>query len=221
MQKARHQNGSSTRLVKEEKFVVPAVHWDALGEKHPNTICENALAERHSSGGFFVHFLKDELMTDMKERCIRRFDGESWVKIDHPLLELLVLIYLLNASPHSLSNEMVGVKDLKDALFFQGPHALKTAKLLARYGHDLEGFKAAAEKLGGEPLDLADGAYRFSPFPKVPLYYLLWEGDDEFGPNLSVLFDRSIEQHLSADAIWGLVILISGALGKGTGIYRV
>jgi len=44
------------------------------------------------------------------------------------------------------------------------------------------------------------------------LYYLLWEGDEEFEPRISVLFDRSIESHLSADAIWGLVALVSEAL---------
>ncbi|MFC1828807.1 DUF3786 domain-containing protein [Thermodesulfobacteriota bacterium] len=219
MQRTRQQHEPPAKITKEEKFVVPSTHWDALGEKDPSTICENALAEKHTSGGFLVRFLIDNVMADMDNRCIRRFDGESWEKIDHPLLELLVLVYLLNASPHSFSNEMISVKDLRDALFFQGPHALRTAKLVTRYGHDLAGFKAAAENLGGESLDLADAAYRFLPFPKVPLYYLLWEGDDEFEPNLSVLFDRSIEQHLSADAIWGLVTLVSGALRKGRDFY--
>ena len=219
MQKTGHQHTSPQKITKEEKFVVPPTHWDALGEKNPGTICENAMAEQHPSGGVLVRLLNDNVMADIKERCIRRFDGESWEKIDHPLLELLVLIYLLNASPHVIRNEMISVKDLKDALFFQGPHALRTEKLVARYGRDLAGFMAAAESLGGEHLDLADAAYRFLPFPKVPLYYLLWEGDDEFEPNLSVLFDRSIEQHLSADAIWGLVTLVSGMLRKGTEIY--
>ena len=160
------------------------------------------------------------VVVDMEKRRIRRFEDDSWKQIDHPLLELLILVYLVNASPHVLSNEMISIKDLKDALFFQGPHALRTEKLVERYGHDLAGFKAAAKNLGGEPLDLADSAYRVLPFPKVPLYFLLWEGDDEFEPNLSVLFDRSIEHHLSADAIWGIVTLVSGALRKGTFLYE-
>ncbi len=42
--------------------------------------------------------------------------------------------------------------------------------------------------------------------------YLLWEGDDEFAPRLSVLFDRSIENILAADAIWGIVTRVSKAL---------
>ena len=44
---------------------------------------------------------------------------------------------------------------------------------------------------------------------------LLWQGDDEFKPRMSVLFDRSIEKTLAADAIWGLVSLVSYLLLKG------
>ena len=79
--------------------------------------------------------------------------------------------------------------------------------LLERFGGDLLGFKRAAESLGGKTKDLADLAHKISAFPKVPLFYLFWEGDEEFEPRLSVLFDRSVEKHLSADAIWGLVNL--------------
>ena len=70
-------------------------------------------------------------------------------------------------------------------------------------------------KIGGEPQNLADAGFKILTFPKVPLYYLLWRGDEEFNPRLSVLFDRSVEKHLSADAIWGLVSLVSDALLTG------
>ena len=46
-------------------------------------------------------------------------------------------------------------------------------------------------------------------------HYLLWRGDEEFEPQLSVLFDRSIEDPLAADAIWGLVNLVSDFLLTG------
>ena len=59
---------------------------------------------------------------------------------------------------------------------------------------------------------MADTAFKFLPFPKAPLYYLLWEGDEEFRPNMNILFDKSIERHLPADAIWGVVRLVSDEL---------
>ena len=69
--------------------------------------------------------------------------------------------------------------------------------------------------LGGEPLDLADAAFAFLPLPRVPLYYLLWLGDDEFPPLFKVLFDRAIETCFSASGIWLLVNLVSSNLLQG------
>ena len=109
---------------------------------------------------------------------------------------------------------MIGVKELKDSHFFRGPHELRIAPLLERFGDDPNGFKKAAEALGGEIKDLAHVAYKIPAFPKAPIYYLLWEGDEEFEPRLSVLFDRTIEKHLAADAIWGLVNIVSDTLVK-------
>jgi hypothetical protein len=195
--------------------MVPPEYWDDLKEKDTDSLCGRTLARIHSHGTLLVRFLNDDLLVDMENRCIRRRHQGRWKKIKHSLLELLVLVYLLNATPHTLNHEMISVKDFKDAHFFQGPHTLETAPLLERYGNDPEGFERAAENLGGEVIDFADVAYRFLPLPKIPLYYLLWVGDEEFGPNLSVLFDRSIERHLSADAIWGLANLVSDALLAG------
>ncbi len=113
-----------------------------------------------------------------------------------------------------LAGDLVSPQELKDARFFQGPHTLQTEPLLRRYGKDLEGFARAARELGGRPRALADAAYALFPFPKVPLYYLLWKGDDEFGAHLSILFDRSIEMHLAADAIWGTVTMVSALLAQ-------
>jgi hypothetical protein len=84
--------------------------------------------------------------------------------------------------------------------------------LLERYGNDLAGFKKAAKHLEGEPVEMADAAYRFLPFPRVPVCSLFWEGDEEFRPRVSVLFERSIERFFSDSAIWFLVNLVSRAL---------
>jgi len=215
MQERRRKQKIEKKKPVGDRFLIPPEHWEDLKEKDPDNLCKNALARPHPPGGLIVCFLQEDVLVDMESRCIQRLDQGRWVKINHSLVELLVLVYLLNVTSHPLSQEMVSVNDLKTAHFFQGPHALKIAPLVERYGNDLRGFTKAAENLGGEPLDLADAAYRFFPFPKIPLYYLLWEGDEEFKPHLSILFDRSIERHLSADAIWGLVNLVSDALRTG------
>jgi len=40
----------------------------------------------------------------------------------------------------------------------------------------------------------------------------VWGADEEFAAKVSILFDRSIEYHLSADAIWGIVSVTTDTL---------
>lgn len=191
---------------------VPIQYWEDLAARDSEEICRTALAEAHPPEGLLLNFLNEPFLVDLRERCVKRAKAGTWEKAGHDLLELIILVYLLGAKDEPLAQEMITVQELKDAHFFQGPHELHTGPVLQRYGRDREGFKEAARSLGADPLDLADAAFRIQAFPRVPLYYLLWEGDEEFEPRLSVLFDRSVERHLSADAIWGLVHLVTLAL---------
>lgn len=202
------------RTPKGEIIEVPPEHWTELQKRTIGKTCQDSLATLHPPEGLQIRFLSDDVLVDIQNRHIYQIAGDTRERIDYPLMELVILVYLLNVTPAPLAQDMISVNDLKDAQFFQGPHALKTVPVLERYGNDLAGFKKAAESLDGEPLDLADAAYMLLPLPKIPLYYLLWEGDEDFQPHLSILFDRSIEHHLSADAIWGLVILVSNAVLK-------
>lgn len=193
-------------------FKVPTQYWDALEQRDVAMLCKNALGTRCPPNNILLPFLREELLVDRTLRRLCRLNHGRWEQVDHSLLETLCLVYLVSVGPESLSHDMVSVHDLRHAQFFKGPHELKTLPLLERYGTDLDGFARAAERLGGKPLELADSAYRVLSFPKVPIFYLLWKGDDEFESSLSILFDRSIEHHLSADAIWGLTNLVSDIL---------
>jgi hypothetical protein len=143
---------------------------------------------------------------------VLRQHAGHWEPAQAPLLSLLCLVYLCHVTFSGLRNEKISVKDLKDAHFFQGPHALDIAGVMTRFGRDPEGFRIAAARLGGTPIDGGDAAVELWPFPKIPLYLILWAADAEFDASLSVLFDRSIERHLAADGIWGLVNLVCGCL---------
>jgi hypothetical protein len=215
MQKRRRTEAPSPKTPSGDAVEVPAQYWEDLKGKDIERLCENAGAINHPHTGLLLPFLKEYLLIDMQKRSLFRQGHAQWEGIDNPLLELICLVYLLNAGQETLAREMISVQELKSAHFFRGPHELRVKPLLIRYGDDLGGFKKAAERVGGEALDLADVAYKFLVFPKVPLYYLFWKGDEEFQPTLSILFDRSIEYHLAADAIWGLVNLVSDILFRG------
>jgi len=214
MQERRRSPSSQALDPVKEKIQVPVSYWEALEKKEMTTLCADGLGEAYSPEDIVLSVLGREILVDRKNRSLRHKNHGEWEPVAYPLLELLILVYLLHVGPQLLSRQLISVQELKTAHFFQGPHELNTRGVLDRFGRDLNGFKKAAASLGGKAEKMADAAYRIPALPKVPLYYLLWEGDDEFDPRLSVLFDRTVERHLSADAIWGIVALVSDALLK-------
>jgi len=214
MQERRRQDLQKSETSSSPGIQTPSEFWEDLQRKNLPELCDIALARQEDPDSLTLDFLHTEIRVHpFKRQCFLKQD-EKWQMIDHPLLELLILVYLLQVKPGWLFNETITAQDLKDAHFFQGPHELKTYLLMERFGDNFEGFKLAAEKLGGIRLTLADISYKLRPFPKIPLYFLLWKGDEEFAPRVSVLFDRSIDLHLSADAIWGLVNLVCELLSR-------
>ena len=198
------------------RVTVAAEYWDQLQKRDITTLCNVTLFNPISPGKLVFRFLREDIMVDIEKRCLKRTGESGWETTDDPLLELVTVMYLINVNDiHPIGRDIVGVKDLKEGHFFQGPHTLKTDPLLKRFGHDLNGFRQSAGYLEGEPRDMADAAYRLSPFPRIHLYYLLWEGDEEFEPRVTVLFDRSIENVFAADAIWALVNRVTTALLEG------
>jgi len=218
MQARRRQQGPPAVAPDGSTVKVAANYWDALQNKDVRTLANLTLFQPVSEQQLTFPFFRETVMVDLKDRCLKRSCTGSWDIKDDPLLELVTVVYLITVEEMApVGRDIVGVNDLKEAHFFRGPHALRIDPLLKRYGGDLKGFQQAAEYLNGEPLEMADAAYRLLPFPRIPLYYLLWVGDEEFGPRMTVLFDRSIETVLAADAIWALVNRVSTELLLGPG----
>lgn len=187
-------------------------YWDSLQKKDRTTLANMTFFDSLDSERLQFQFLNEIRCVDFSKRCLLKRIDNGWIVSDDPLLTLATVVYLNNISAvYPMGQDIVGVKDLKEGYFFAGPHELRVDPLPTRYGHDSAGFKRSAEALGGQPMDMADAAYRMLPFPRIPLYYLLWRGDEEFEPTVKVLFDRSIENTFPADAIWALVSRVTVA----------
>jgi hypothetical protein len=169
-----------------------------------------------ASGHLCFHFLNRDILVDTQQRCLLEKRDQTWEKVSIVLLELTVLEYLARVEQlFPLGREMVGTDDLTDAHYFEGRGRLNKNALLSRYGDDPNGFAAAGRHLGGQPEAMGDVAFRLNPFPRIPIYYLLWLGSSEFPPRVSILFDRSIQRALSSAAIWSLVTLCNYFLIRG------
>jgi len=169
-------------------------------------------------GHLRFRFLNRDILVDTHQRCLMEKRDQDWQKLALPLLELTVLEYFSSVDHLSpLGREMVSTDDLKDVNYFSGRSRLRKASLLSRYSDDPNGFAGAGRWLDGRPEEMGDVAFRLNPFPRIPLYYLLWLGSGEFSPRISILFDRSIENILSSPAIWSLVTLCTHYLLRAPG----
>jgi len=187
--------------------------WEALTGRAVLALGNLTLMEVRSTHLLEFQFLGRPVRIDMANHRLLRPVPGGWEPYEDPLLTLVTLTYLGRVQRLvPMGREIVGVRDLREGHFFVGPHAFRLAPLLARFGEDPPALRLAAEALHGEIVDMADAAVRLLPFPRIPLYYLLWGRDSEFPPRIEVLFDRSIEAYLPADAIWALVNRVGQAL---------
>lgn len=192
---------------------VDEVYWQEVARRDATALCNLTFFEPVTADILQFPFLNERVRIDLAQRCLLRKHEGNWQTSEDPLLTLVTVMYLRNVDAiYAMDRDIVGVKDLKESHFFTGPHEFRTQPLLRRFEDDLDGFRNACLLLGGKPMEMADAAFRLLPFPRVPLYFLLWQGDDEFRPRLQVLFDRSIESFLAADAIWALVNRVAAAV---------
>ena len=184
-----------------------AAYWEEVLHRDKTSLCNVTFFDEVAPDTLQYRFLNETIRIDLSRRSLLRQDAQGvWTQCDDPLLSLATVMYLKAIDAiYPMGKDIVGVKDLKEGHFFAGPHEFRTQPILGRYAEDLTGFQNAARQLGGEPVEMADTAFRLLPFPRVPLYFLLWRGDEEFKPRLQILFDRPIENVLAADAIWALV----------------
>ena len=217
MQQRRRQQGPPAIDPAGRRITIDPEWWRGLTGRDMSQIAGFTLTQIDAATGQLQFpFLGRDVRIDTRARCLWEENNGEWTQLASPLLELVVLDYLTRVTClHPLGRAMVSTEDLADAHYFSGPNRLKKEALLSRYGEDLEGFKAAGQQLGGSVEAMGDAAVRLTPFPRIPVYYLIWQGSREFAPRASILFDRSIEKLIASPAIWSLVTLCTYYLLRG------
>ena len=127
--------------------------------------------------------------------------------------QILVLHYLNTASGAPLSNEMITFGQIPDGTFYVPAFRKRSVDwLVGVFGKTPEALFEAAQRIGGRPTDYGDVAVTIRVFPSVPVTFVLWQGDDEFSPSGSVLFDSTISQYLPTEDVAVLAGMLVGKL---------
>ncbi len=163
----------------------------ALQQQDPAEVAERSGAAFETVEGeahLEVHFWGRPYRIVWPEVTVGGMQGEPC-----PLpVETALLQYLFLSDGAPLDDSWVSLRNLPHGAFYEQAFQGYSGKPLAKsFQGDLEGFRAAAKRIGGEPLEMGNAAYRFWAFPRVPVAVVYWSGGDEFPDDAQVLFDKS------------------------------
>jgi len=189
--------------------------WEKLRNLENETACAFSGGNLTEDGLIQVPSLGDTWQIDTAgERVIKKHQGSAdacseWDR----QIPFLVIVYLASAQNQPISYDMVLPRDLyKGFDLFRNGLDMEMRRIEKAFGHDGEGFTKAATRLGGDPIRGGDVAARFHIFPKFPVDYILWLGDEEFPASLTILVGLGAPDHLSGAAIGVAVNLLSRRL---------
>jgi Domain of unknown function (DUF3786) len=191
--------------------------WARLLQEDPNDVCRcsEALYD-DATGAYLLNFLQERYRINPKTRKCTLASPSAVSEAPHIDLQVIIITYLLNAQEIPLVDKLVAGSSLKGGkCFFTGAHGFPLDPLVAQYGRDIKGFLARGVSLGAQHVRYGDAALRFLALPRVPVFMVLWQGDEEYPARISVLFDASIAQHLPLDIIYGLVTEICRRMAGG------
>jgi len=183
------------------------VLWKRLRQGEPQATARRAAVDYDAAQrAYRVPLLDREYRVSPTQERVEGPDGPAGFEPT-----LVCVQYLLSSRDEPLDGEMVSPRALPyGSFFFRGLHELPTAKLEGAFGERLVAFRAAAEAVGGRPVEMGDAAYQFRVLPRVPMTVLLWAADEEFAARARFLFDKAADRQLPLDALW----LLSGVLAK-------
>ena len=162
------------------------------------------------SGPVSLKFFSDEYSVDVSGEKVLSLSCNVPVK---DFISILLLHYLkakLNGLPR-LEGEWVSFKELPGGESYYPAFRTRAIEPIIRtHGNDPKGIYAALERVSGSRVQQADAAITIRAFEGVPLLIEIWAGDDEFGPEANLLFDRSIQKIFCTEDI----AVLAGFIGK-------
>jgi len=196
--------------VKENKHLLPNIQEQSyelayklarekLESKDIEEICGKTGAQRMDSNKIIIEYLNQPYLITLPNSRISLKDSEEEVPLKD---KILILHYLTLAKGTPATNRLVTFKQLPGGASYFPVFSQRVIKpLLNHFGKEPELLTDAAAKLGGYKANYADVAITINAFPRVPITFALWQGDEEFPPKGSIMFDASISAYLSTEDI--------------------
>jgi hypothetical protein len=195
-----------------------ALAWKALGEMDPRDIVRGALAEwDEGKGALTVPVIHRRATAMLGEAKVVWENGEQVF----PPVHILVLHYLARSREMEPSGDLIGFRELEGgSVYFSAFEAQSVKNVTRTFGPDPKSLLSAGNALGATPFTLGHASIRLPVFPRVPVYIVVWAGDDEVPASSNFLFDRTIRDILHTEDIAVLCSVLASMLRKALGQAR-
>ena len=100
------------------------------------------------------------------------------------------------------SNEFCPVGSLPGVFVGGKGLGMQLPKLAKRIHEKSESFRKVMEELGAEELPLGDMGWRLRIFPDLPMCIKFYFGDEEFAPQLTLLWDKNSMQFVRYETLY-------------------
>ena len=117
---------------------------------------------------------------------------------------ILILHYLISKLKGlpPLTDEWIGFKELSGVEGYSSAFRIRAIEpIIRKYGHKPEMILETLDRLPAKRINQGDIGIVLDVFEGVPVLNILWRGDEEFGPEANMLFDRSITRIFSTEDI--------------------
>ena len=185
-------------IVENHKEEVPFAHYEELfRQADPAEVADRLPDVRWDGKEFVVKLLSREYAISHPEYAIRPLDDG---KLPPLPVQTFLLRYMLEGKAAVWKGEWKTFREMPWGEMYIKPY---TGRVLTRaaftFGTRVAAFRAAAEKMGAEPVKHGDAGYQFDLIGGYKMQILVWEGDDEFPPNAQVLYTDNFAEGFAAE----------------------
>ena len=183
--------------IENHKEEVPFAHYEELFRGLDPQEAAERTGAKWDGKEFYVNLLGREFAISHPAYAIRALDEGNLPPLP---TQTFLLRYLLESKQAAWKGEWKTFREMPWGEMYNKPY---TGRVLTRaaftFGFRVAAFKAAAEKMGAQPVSHGDAGYRFRLIGDFEMQILMWEGDDEFPPSAQVLYSDNFAEGFAAE----------------------
>ena len=157
---------------------------------------------RYDDGYFYITFLSDPYRICRRTGDMERLAAGKWIDGNSFGEVMTILDWLCDSKENRCITGRWTNLVTRGAYFHRDLQEGEEDPNAILFDQNSAAFCAACEALGGERMQSADISYAIELLDGLKILVQLWHGDEEFAPNLRLLWDENALRYLRYETTW-------------------